>query len=1228
MGKTTLTQRLHTLAQKDAAFRGKVNILFLDWEQEQKLTVDLQVGHDNIAPDTVLRVLHKALVKAGWGKQFGEYETALKELAAAEEKVNSAMQGQPDNTLPDQVSRLGAKGIAYLIRLHVGLTAVPQEPLETALDSTFKVSAEGLHQTRMFVQRALTPQEYELYEQPNERLAEALGTGLKRVSQRQPLVLLFDTYEIVDRPECDYTLRRVMETSGDQILWTIAGRSNLADSGQRGRVYFRGYKRDFAEGQLYDRALSEFGLDLIQQYFAQVTPDRPITEAQADAVARFSLGIPFVIRQAAVMWREGKPIEEIVAPTATPALGSGLSAYDQVIKTTSERFLVHCFEAPGREADLEAIYAMALMRRPDAELLRQMLDETDLEGRLQQIKQRYAFIWVEQVRLDEKLTQFLRAYLLADVRRTSQQVQALNDRAIAWLQLQSEAKAQGIADTAEQLRETELAELWLDLAHHQFWRSEETGMRYLVPHFVTGRQYNRRWAQSLLAVAEPFCLCCTQDNQQRLDRFGRVMAAYPEVDDVAAVLADLEKLWQRGWLNGGNPAEYETILVLQKGHLAYHQGQYTAALDAYLTAKKQLPTTSAQLREDLAQGFYQVSGRFIWPDDRDDAVYSADGETAIEHALALHNQQGDYHYRFAAVCYRSGKLDEAIAAYQQAITLDPKDAYPHNGLGIVYRALGRYDEAIAAYQQAITLDPKDAYPHNGLGIVYRALGRYDEAIAAYQQAITLDPKDAYPHNGLGIVYSDQGRYDEAIAAYQQAITLDPKDAYPHNGLGIVYSDQGRYDEAIAAYQQAITLDPKYAYPHNGLGIVYRALGRYDEAIAAYQQAITLDPKYAPPHNGLGNVYRALGRYDEAIAAYQQAITLDPKYAPPHNGLGIVYSDQGRYDEAIAAYQQAITLDPKDAPPHNGLGIVYSDQGRYDEAIAAYQQAITLDPKDAPPHNGLGIVYRALGRYDEAIAAYQQALTLDPKDAPPHNGLGIVYRALGRYDEAIAACQRAIALTPQNTDFQGSLASVYYYQGRYKEAIDVCQRAVTLNPKESTLYIAIGYIQCIQGCCSEAIKACQQAIKLNPKFGYSYQVLGVVYLKQDKFSEAESAFVTALDLIAKKSKECYEFLFWLGLAQALQGKSDAALENWQKSLSLATDTFPQAQLERRLIQLALASSPTVMADLAATIKQVHSSKGLLRESLETAQLLARCPQPPADMEAAISLLQTALMPPNS
>ena len=72
---------------------------------------------------------------------------------------------------------------------------------------------------------------------------------------------------------------------------------------------------------------------------------------------------------------------------------------------------------------------------------------------------------------------------------------------------------------------------------------------------------------------------------------------------------------------------------------------------------------------------------------------------------------------------------------------------------------GRYDEAIAAYQQAIALDPKYAYPHNGLGNVYRETGPLREAIAAYQQAIALDPKDAPVNsfNGKSIVGSAMTR---------------------------------------------------------------------------------------------------------------------------------------------------------------------------------------------------------------------------------------------------------------------------------------------------------------------------------------------------------------------------------------------------------------------------------------------------------------------------------------
>jgi len=61
----------------------------------------------------------------------------------------------------------------------------------------------------------------------------------------------------------------------------------------------------------------------------------------------------------------------------------------------------------------------------------------------------------------------------------------------------------------------------------------------------------------------------------------------------------------------------------------------------------------------------------------------------------------------------------------------------------VYDDLGKYDEAIAAYQRAIQLDPKDAYPHNNLAGVFVKLGRFDEARREYNERIALAPENPF-----------------------------------------------------------------------------------------------------------------------------------------------------------------------------------------------------------------------------------------------------------------------------------------------------------------------------------------------------------------------------------------------------------------------------------------------------------------------------------------------------
>ena len=69
----------------------------------------------------------------------------------------------------------------------------------------------------------------------------------------------------------------------------------------------------------------------------------------------------------------------------------------------------------------------------------------------------------------------------------------------------------------------------------------------------------------------------------------------------------------------------------------------------------------------------------------------------------------------ATPCSSQGKLDEAIAAYREAIRLKPDYAEAHSNLGIALAGQGKLDEAIAEYREAIRLKPDYAAAHNNLG---------------------------------------------------------------------------------------------------------------------------------------------------------------------------------------------------------------------------------------------------------------------------------------------------------------------------------------------------------------------------------------------------------------------------------------------------------------------------------------------------------------------------------
>jgi tetratricopeptide (TPR) repeat protein len=270
-------------------------------------------------------------------------------------------------------------------------------------------------------------------------------------------------------------------------------------------------------------------------------------------------------------------------------------------------------------------------------------------------------------------------------------------------------------------------------------------------------------------------------------------------------------------------------------------------------------------------------------------------------------------------------------------------ASEHVDLGVDDVEQGRLDEAVAHFEEAIRLDADHADAHFNLGAAYYQQGKLDEAIAALQAAVELEPDDAQAYRNLGTIYGDQGQAEKAAAAYEKAIELDPDYGEAHGDLAGIYTKLGGLSEAVAAAEQAIELAPDYAMAYNNLGFAYYSQGMVDEAIAEYREAIRINPDLDKAHDNLGVAYMMQGQLDEAIAEFKEVIRINPTYPGGHVNLGSAYYAQGMHDAAITEYQEAIRINPDLPLAHKNLGLVYRDQGRAEEAVAEFGTYLQLQP---------------------------------------------------------------------------------------------------------------------------------------------------------------------------------------------------------------------------------------------------------------------------------------------
>lgn len=106
------------------------------------------------------------------------------------------------------------------------------------------------------------------------------------------------------------------------------------------------------------------------------------------------------------------------------------------------------------------------------------------------------------------------------------------------------------------------------------------------------------------------------------------------------------------------------------------------------------------------------------------------------------------------------------------------------------------EEAMAAYRQALELEPGLADAHLNLGRLLHERGQTPDAERHYRQALAAHPDDATAAYNLGVALQDLGRLKDATQAYEAALELDRTLADAHYNLAGLYEELGEREAAF------------------------------------------------------------------------------------------------------------------------------------------------------------------------------------------------------------------------------------------------------------------------------------------------------------------------------------------------------------------------------------------------------------------------------------------------
>ncbi len=272
--------------------------------------------------------------------------------------------------------------------------------------------------------------------------------------------------------------------------------------------------------------------------------------------------------------------------------------------------------------------------------------------------------------------------------------------------------------------------------------------------------------------------------------------------------------------------------------------------------------------------------------------------------------------------YKRGELDRAYNTYRRITEIEPATEnarLAYLNMGNIMDDANRFDDAIRAYEKALTISPKDASAHYNLGIAYKHAGKPELAIRSWQESARLNTKSPAPHIAIADYYYEKKFYDLAEKEFQTVLSRWPENQDAHFKIATIYYKRNNPEYALNAFKKVLELDENSELARKAMiniAVISSNLKNDEEtlnkSIRLVQKALLMKPADPRALISLGIIFSRKEMYDRAIDTFYQALrnTNDSTLtADIYNNIGKNYFKKKLYRKSLQAFTRGIEEDP-------------------------------------------------------------------------------------------------------------------------------------------------------------------------------------------------------------------------------------------------------------------------------------------------------------------------------